>query len=158
MSSLLKKVARSRFTLAALVVVGAAVLVLFGAVAGRTVLSADSKAFPVAYVDTTKLFAEFPVMKSMQAQLEKETAQMQAEFDKKAAGLDNAAKQKLFSEYQARLEKRKGELVPKAVDQVLAVVRKVAQSQGYSIVLEKQAVLYGGKDLTADVLKAGGVK
>ncbi len=149
---------RSRFAVAALVLVGATALVFVGALAGRSVSFADSKGLAVAYVDTTKLFAEYPSMKAMQAQLEKETKQMQADFDKKATGLDNDSKQKLFQEFQGRLEKRKGELVPKAVDQVLAVVRKIAQQQGYSMVLEKQAILYGGKDITADVLKAGGVK
>lgn len=156
--SFLKNLARSHHARTALVVAGAAALILVGALGGRSVLFADSQGFAMAYVDTNRLFAEFPVMKSMQAQLQKETTQMQTDFDKKAAGLDSTAKQKLFQDYQKRLEKRKGELVPKAVDQVLAVVRKVAQAQGYSVVLDKQAVLYGGKDLTAEVLKAGGVK
>lgn len=102
--------------------------------------------------------------------------QIQREYEDKTKGLTDADKQKYAPVYEemfnaqvgvlkADFEKRKTEIQAKAqdiwkvaYDKVRATITTVAQEQGVGLVLNKNIIWYGGKDLTPDVLKKAGVK
>lgn len=136
----------------------AAVLIGVAALAGLTgwSLARADKVSTIGYVDTTRLANEFPEMKAMQQQLQKETAAMQKEYDKNAASLSQDEKVKLFQQYQTKLDQKKEAMVSSALAKAVQVVGDVAKKQGLTVVLEKQTVLYGGSDLTDAVIRAGG--
>lgn len=52
-----------------------------------------------------------------------------------------------------QLHAKGDELSKKLTDTVLAAITDVAKQKAYTVVLDKQAVLYGGIDLTDDVMK-----
>lgn len=131
-----------------------AVVAAGAGLAGWSLARAD-RLSAIAYVDTGRLANEFPDMKTMRQQLEKDTAAMQKEYDRKAASLSQEEKVKLFQDYQARLDKKKEAMVSTALARAVQVVGEVAKKQGYSVVLEKQGVLYGGTDITDAVIRAG---
>ncbi len=57
-----------------------------------------------------------------------------------------AKQQKISSEYSAKL---------KAIDESISKqIENQAKAQGYDIVLSKGIVLYGGKDITTEIIKA----
>lgn len=124
-------------------------------VAGWSLARAD-RVSTVGYVDTGRVANEFPDMKAMRQQLEKDTKAMQQEYDRKAASLSQEQKVKLFQEYQAKLDRKKEAMVSAALAKVVQVTGEVAKKQGLTVVLEKQSVLYGGTDLTDSVIRAGG--
>jgi outer membrane protein len=137
-----------------LAVVLAAVASLAG-LAGWSLARAD-RVSTIGYVDSARVANEFPDMKAMRQQLEKDTAAMQQEYDKNSASLAQDAKVKLFQQYQAKLDKQKETMVSAALAKVVQVAGEVAKKQGLTVVLEKQSVLYGGADITDAVIRAGG--
>jgi Skp family chaperone for outer membrane proteins len=60
------------------------------------------------------------------------------------------------AEYEKRaqqLQKLEGEMLDKMQTKILEVVGQVAEKQNLALVVDRQAVLYGGNDLTQEVLK-----
>lgn len=143
-------VERSRFrTVAALM---AAVLVLvFGAqlVGGRLWAASESS---IGYVDVSRIIDEY-LAPRLNEPLARETARLQAEFDERAQHLSEPERQELFLQYQALLNLIKQEMIEEYLPAIERAVAAVAQREQVSVVLEKQAVLYGGVDLTDLVLE-----
>lgn len=139
-------------------VVLAVVLIGVASVAGLAgwSLARADRLSTIGYVDTGRVANEFPDMKTMRQQLEKETTAMQQEYDRTSTSLSQDAKVKLFQEYQAKLDKKKEALVSTALAKVMQVTGEVAKKQGLTVVLEKQSVLFGGTDITDSVIRAGG--
>lgn len=130
----------------------AAVALIVSLAASLSVSRAD-KLSQVGVVDTVRLINEFPAMKEVQATLEKETARLQKEYDEKSKNLSQDEKVKLFQQYQAGLDAQKEALLSKARQKVLATIEAVARQEGLAVVMDQQAVLYGGKDITDLVLQ-----
>ena len=59
----------------------------------------------------------------------------------------------LQEDYLDQLEKRKNELSSKITEDIRQAIEKVAQQQGLATVVDKIAILYGGKDVTDEVIK-----
>jgi Skp family chaperone for outer membrane proteins len=68
---------------------------------------------------------------------EQASTAIQTEYDKRAA----------------ELQKLEGEMLDKMQKRILDVVGQVAERQNLQLVVDRQAVLYGGTDLTQEVLK-----
>ena len=75
--------------------------------------------------------------------------QLQAEYDEKAADMNDEEAAKLFMEYQTKLEALEMEYSNNVVEG-----RKVAKVKGLEVVLDASAVLQGGIDITEDVIAA----
>lgn len=134
----------------ALLIVVASALVL----GGQTASSAEEKP-SFAYIDTVRLWNELPQMNEMRAALEEETQKKQAAYDAEAAKLeDEEARRKLFQKYQDELEAQKDAMLNQVLERTYQLIKKVAEEQGFDVVLERQSVLYGGYDLTDAVLEA----
>ncbi|MGE5507687.1 MAG: OmpH family outer membrane protein [Chitinophagales bacterium] len=143
------------FKVSAVLVLALSLAASVAGVAGWSLAKAD-KLSSVGYVDTGRLANEFPDMKAMRQQLEKDTAAMQAEYDKATASMSQDEKAKVFQQYQAKLDQKKNTMVSAALAKTVQVIGDVAKKQGLTVVLEKQSVLYGGTDITDAVIKAGG--
>ena len=74
-------------------------------------------------------------------------ADMQAKVD---AAQDDA---KIKQEAQANVEKKMEEMNKQMADQTMEAAKAVGNAKGLSVVLPKDAVLYGGVDITDQVLK-----
>lgn len=77
-------------------------------------------------------------------------ADMQAKVD---AAQDDATKAKIKQEAQANVEKKMEEMNKQMADQTMEAAKAVGNAKGLSVVLPKDAVLYGGVDITDQVLK-----
>jgi len=51
------------------------------------------------------------------------------------------------------LQKKEGDLLTKMQERILKIVTQVAENKGMVMVVDRQAILYGGQDLTDDVVK-----
>ena len=67
---------------------------------------------------------------------------------------NTAALATLNDDYGQQVDKRRSELQDKVNADLLAAVAKVATQKGLATVIDKIAVLYGGLDITDDVVKA----
>ena len=84
---------------------------------------------------------------SYQSQLQKET---QAKID---AAQDDATKQKLVEEMRQNLAKKDQEIAKSIQDKAMEAAKAVGDGKGLSVVMSKDTVLYGGVDITDQVLK-----
>lgn len=106
----------------------------------------------IGFVDMQQVIANSQDYKNAQTTMDAEADAMQKEFDAKSAGLNDAEKKQLFTQYQQRFNLKKQEVLGQVKAKVDAAIKDVATAQKISVVLDKDSVLYGGKDLTQDVI------
>ncbi|MNX83385.1 Outer membrane protein (OmpH-like) [compost metagenome] len=122
----------------------------------------------IAYVDTQKVFQSYKGAQSAQDRFRKEAQDYQEELVDAQRKLEEARKAGKSSDEVAKMQKKyEDELKPKkakveALDrelsgkikkQIEAAIAQVAKAKGFGTVLDKAVILYGGTDLTSDVLK-----
>lgn len=134
--------------LAGLVLLGAAGL---AAAAPNTVQAAAAPA--VGVVDIGRLVNQHPDTAKANETIKSEAEAAQKEFDAKAAGLGDQEKQDLRMALQQRVGQKQQELLKGIADKIDAAVREVAKAKGLTVVVQKSSVVYGGLDITEDVLK-----
>ena len=117
----------------------------------------------VAYVNVPKLLEASKVLKSAQDTQLKQTKDMLKWYDTASADIQKqttkAGKDALIKKYEAQLTQKKKTIkdaYAKKVNQVdtqldTAISTK-AKAMGYDLVLRKDAVLFGGTDITAQIL------
>lgn len=124
-----------------------------GFVWGRS-RAAGTPASQVGYVDSQKLINAYlaspPVNKVLQAEKARLEKEMQAKIDQEK---DANKKQEIVNQYQEQLNQR----INQEVVKLNTYVTQVAKEQNIPVVLEGQAVLYGGVDLTEAVMKKAGL-
>lgn len=94
------------------------------------------------------------------ALIEQETDRLQEEFDRKSAGLEEAARLQMFAEYEARLDAFKQEMYVNIQERLREIERAVAEAAaeaGVSVVVDRGVVVWGGVDLTDNVMRRLGL-
>lgn len=80
-------------------------------------------------------------------------AQLQQEYTQKAANLDDQQKAQLQMEYQKKIQDKSMEIQENLQKSLSDAAQSVAEAKGLSVVLNKEAVIYGGVDITDQVKK-----
>ena len=121
----------------------------------------------IGYIDVQKVFSSYKETKLAQARLAKKEAAYKKEFDKYQKKIEAAKKAKkpkkeidaLIERYEKKLEPIKKELVQlnnvltsKLQNNIVKAVKVVAKELGVDIVLDKQALIVGGMDLSGMVI------
>ena len=91
----------------------------------------------------TELQKQREDLEKQQKVLSKEAFQKRAEDWQKAM----VELQSVFVEYNKELEKKQKEFTDPIVEKVMAIVKRIASSEGFDIVVDKQAVAYMRADL-----------
>jgi outer membrane protein len=108
----------------------------------------------IGYVDYSKVFLEFRYTKNVQAEIKKRQSDIEklVEDAKKSGKTD-----KEINELRAKEEKKLGEYVEKArqdiKNKILKEIENIAKSKKLSVVIEKKIRIWGGIDITDEVLK-----
>lgn len=108
---------------------------------------------PVGVVDYSILLNQHPDKPEADNRLQAEHEQAKQEYDSKAAGLSDAGKQELELQLRQRLEQKRQELLTAITTKIDAAIREVAAAEGITVVVQKNATIYGGKDITSNVLE-----
>ena len=117
--------------------------------------SGNGGASTIGVIDTSRMMSQDNPLfvsaarefMSYQSQLQKET---QAKID---AAQDDATKQKLVEEMRQNLAKKDQEIAKSIQDKAMEAAKAVGDGKGLSVVMSKDTVLYGGVDITDQVLK-----
>ena len=121
----------------------------------------------VGFVETQKVFSRYKTAQEAQSRFRREAQSYQEELAADQRKLEEARKTKSADEVAKMQRRFEAELKPKkdrveALDRELSanikrkiegVIAEVAKSKGIATVLDKQVVLYGGVDLTDDVVR-----
>ena len=92
-------------------------------------------------------------MATAQAAMQAEVEQAKKDFDEKTATMNDKEKQDYYAQVQQRLTLKQQELITPIFDKVTAAIKAVADAKGLAVVLDKNNVVYGGQDITDDVMK-----
>ena len=133
-------------------------LVFFGSVvaialtqSGAGVASAASS--NVGVVDYRQLMTQHPDVNKANELMQQAVDEARKEFEEKSANLGEQEKSDYYQQTQRRLQQKQQDLLDPIQKSLDDAIKSVAESKGLSVVLDKGAVVYGGQDITQDVLK-----
>lgn len=106
----------------------------------------------IAYVDVWAVFNAHPQKTIAEKKLNQIAQSMQSELEKKAKDLPKDKQQDMLKEYQSKLNRQEQELIQEIIEAIEEVIQTVAREKEVKIVLDKKNVIYGGYDMTQDVI------
>ena len=112
----------------------------------------------VGVIDYQQALAAHPDVQNLQGQMETVINDIKKEFDEKSAGMNDQEKADYYRQCQERIAQRQQELVEPIRQSVDTAIKKVADKKGIAVVIDKMAVVYGGQEITADVIAELGKK
>lgn len=107
----------------------------------------------VGKVNQQELVNQHPDMAKGKEAMQKEVEQAKAEFDAKATSMNEKEQQDYYTQLQQRLNLKQQELITPIYDKVTAAIKEVADAKGLAVIVDAGNVVYGGQDITEDVLK-----
>jgi outer membrane protein len=118
-----------------------------------TVQAAPADSSPVGIVDYLYLINHHPDTAKANEALKTELDKDKQEFTDKSATLGDAEKQALDKQLGQQIAQKRQELLKPIAEQVNLAIKNVADAKGLSVVVAKNTVIYGGVDITEEVLK-----
>ena len=149
MVTLQKKTVKIVSVLIALVFIGSVVALGLSQYGATTASAASSN---VGVIDYRQVMSQHPDLSSANEQMQKAVADAKQEFESKSANMADQEKAEYYQQTQQRLSQKNQEIFEPLQKSVEESVKSVAEAKGLSVVLEKSAVVYGGNDITQDVI------
>ena len=118
---------------------------------GSGIASAASSAGGV--VDYRQVGSQHPQLAAASAEMQKAAQEAQADFESKSANMNDQEKSDYYQQTSQRLQQKNEELMEPIEKSIQDAVKSVAEKKGLSVVIDKGAVVYGGQDITQDVIK-----
>jgi outer membrane protein len=116
------------------------------------------QSFTIGYVDMARAVDAHPRKASAESAL-KDYAQSQiADAQQRMKAMTQPQRDDLQRQVNQEILKKRAELIGGLEKDIRSAIDKVAKQQGVSIVLSREVVLYGGVDLTDQVIKEIGGK
>jgi len=109
--------------------------------------------FTVGYVDMQRALDAHPRKASSEEALNQFARAKAAELRRAAQGKSTAEQANLTRRTQEEILRRRAELLAALDKDIRAAVERVARRAGVSVVLDRTVVLYGGVDLTDQVIQ-----
>lgn len=118
--------------------------------------------FKIGYIDLNKVLEAHPNIDKARSDLNSFALKTKADYQKQ---LDEAVKdksasdaQQLKAEYEAKLNtavaKKWQDLLSPLINDITQAAKNVAKAKGINIVLKGDSIIFGGIDITDDVIKA----
>lgn len=107
----------------------------------------------IGKVNRELLIQQHPDLAKAEETMKTEVSQAKADFDSKSANMADKEKQDYYQQTMQRLELKRQELFAPIQDKVDAAIKSVADAKGIAVVFDTGNVVYGGQDLTDEVLK-----
>jgi len=99
------------------------------------------------------ILPEHPDFESVRTQMQTFAQEVQKDFEEKSAGMNDQEKSDYYQQCAKRISQKEQELLDPIIKSIDDAVKKVADSKGIAVVITKDAVVYGGQDITQDVIK-----
>lgn len=113
---------------------------------------ASAASSSVGVIDYQAVASQSPKVQELNKAMQQEEQNAQKDFEEKSAGMNDQEKAEYYQQTMQRLQQKAVELREPVVNDINDAVKKVAEAKGLQVVLEKTAVVYGGQDITQDVV------
>lgn len=138
---------------AAIFVLGCFALTLTQSGFGGTV-SAAAKESAIGVVNYQMLVSQSPELANVRSAMQNEIATAQKDFDEKSKTMSDAEKKRYYKQLQERIGNKERELMDPVLKNIELQIQKIADKKGLSVVVHKDTVVFGGVDITDDVVRA----
>lgn len=118
--------------------------------------SAEAAAKPsgIGYINIQKIFAAHPDMDTVKLTMELEEKKAQQDFDKNAKDLPDKEKSEYADKLSRQIAEKEQSLMKPLRKKIFSAIEKVAKEKGVDSVIDASVMIFGGQDLTEDVVKA----
>ena len=106
----------------------------------------------VGVVDRDQVLSQHPSVADFQTKMNAAISEVQKDFEEKSQGMTDQEKADYYRQCQQRLAQKQNELMDPILKSVDDAIKKVADTKGLSVVIDNSAVVYGGTDITQDVI------
>ncbi len=106
----------------------------------------------IGYVNVQQVFRSYPDFASANSAVDLERQKAQQEFESKYQSLDEKGRQELGEKLSERIAKRERELIEPIQKKIRKAIEIVAKRNGITNVVDGSVMLFGGKDLTQEVI------
>jgi len=127
--------------------------VLFAVLAFTNPTTTYAAQLPIAVANYQQLINQHPDMAGANETYKAAVKQAQDDFNAKSATMSDDEKKGYSQKLDQELQQKKLELLNAIRNKVNAAVKEVADSKGITMVIDKSVNIYGGQDITDDVLK-----
>ena len=107
----------------------------------------------VGVVDANALMSQHPKLEEAQKTLQEEEENARKDFEEKTANMSDQEKKDYYNQTMRRLQQKQIEVFEPIKQSIEEQIKAVATAKGLNVVITKDAVLYGGTDITQDVIK-----
>jgi outer membrane protein len=125
---------------------------LTASVLGLEVFSGDKTTDSVAYVNLERVFAEHPARTAAEQTLNNKAAEYTRQLEEEAADLSGIEQKELLRKYQGQLHELEEELLAQVTKEVENIIIETAEEKDVKFVLEEDYVIYGGYNMTDEVI------
>ncbi len=120
---------------------------------GTTQAMAAPNPSKVGVVNQQQLVSQHPDLAKANEVMQAEIEKAKTDYAEKSASMNEQAKQEYQMQINQRLSLKEKELITPVLEKVDAAIKQVAEAKGLSVVLDKGNVVYGGQDITDEVIK-----
>jgi outer membrane protein len=138
--------------IAAIFVIGAFAIAVKGA--GLTGSAGDANNSAIGKVNYNALVAAAPGMDEVRTKLQQVSEDGKKEYEEKSKDMSDEDKQKLYTDIQKRIMNEQEAAIEPLKKQVDDAIVSVSKTKGLAVVVSDKTVVYGGTDVTQDVLAA----
>ncbi len=137
----------------AAVFVGSVVALALTQMGGLTGGTASAASSSIGVVDFNQVMGQSTDVQDANTKFQLAVQEAQNDFESKTAGMSDEEKGALYQQAQEKLMQKRQQLFEPIQKKVEAEVKSVAEAKGLSVVITKDAVVYGGQDITQDVIR-----
>ena len=134
----------------------AAIFVVSVFIMGANSMTGQASAAPassIAVVDMERVRAQSTDFNDAVKKFQDVQIQAEEDFKKNGANLSDVERQKYQQQLIERIKKSESDISSAWDLKLSGAVKKAADSKGYNVVVAKDNVLYGGSDITDEVIK-----
>jgi outer membrane protein len=119
----------------------------------NTVYASAGNASSIGVVNYNLLMQQHPDTPQAQKAMDDAMAKAKSDFETQTAKKSDAEKQVIGQKIQQDLQTKKHDLLVAISNKINAAVKETADAKGLSTIVDKSVVIYGGQDITDDVMK-----
>lgn len=108
----------------------------------------------LGYVNVERVFRSYPDIQTTMSVINLERQKAENEFNEKAPKLDDKGRRELGEKLSAQVDKKEASLLNPIREKIRKTIGQVAKAHGIANVVDASAVVFGGKDLTEEVIAA----
>ena len=125
-----------------------------GTLVGLMLSTSAFAAEELGYVNVERVFRSYPDIQTTMSVINLERQKAENEFNEKAPNLDDKGRRELGEKLSAQVDKKEASLLNPIREKIRKTIGQVAKAHGIANVVDASAVVFGGKDLTEEVIAA----